>query len=427
MLLIHLKQAWQLLRQNKLFSGIYVFGTAIAIASTTIFAIIYYVKLAPVYPEYKRERMSVILAAEHSDETSSSQGALSYQSIKQYLSDLKNAETTSILLNTWGTSSIDFSDERDAINVILKQTDTDFFKVFNYDFIAGAPFNDIDFDSGLRKAAISDRLAEEIFGSADEAIGKTISIKFKKYDICGVFREGSAINDMSFAHVIVPFTTVKGYEGNPDPDNFLGSYSMIFLSDNLPALQAELAEVAARYNSSHNGRQLNFWNQPQAASITSLGVWPSDSDFDLSGFIRFNVMILLSLLIVPALNMSGMIAGRMDSRQSELGVRKAFGATAKSLLGQVLWENLFLTIIGGLIGLGLTWIVLSTDATFVLSILGDQWSSVNSSVTIRLTPDMMFAPAVFIFAFAVCLILNVLSAMLPAWIALRRPIVKSLK
>ena len=48
------KQTWQMMKQHRLFTGIYVVGTALAIATTTAFAIIYYVKIAPVYPETQR-------------------------------------------------------------------------------------------------------------------------------------------------------------------------------------------------------------------------------------------------------------------------------------------------------------------------------------------------------------------------------------
>ncbi|MDE6371641.1 MAG: ABC transporter permease, partial [Duncaniella sp.] len=65
MKLTYLRQAWQLLRQNKLFSAIYIVGTALAIASTTIFAIIYYARLAPIYPEYQRDRMAFINRISH--------------------------------------------------------------------------------------------------------------------------------------------------------------------------------------------------------------------------------------------------------------------------------------------------------------------------------------------------------------------------
>ena len=56
----YLKQAWTMMRQNKLFTSIYVAGTGLSIAFTMVLFIIYYVKFAPVYPEYNRDRMLVI-------------------------------------------------------------------------------------------------------------------------------------------------------------------------------------------------------------------------------------------------------------------------------------------------------------------------------------------------------------------------------
>ena len=53
---LYIKQSWNLMKQNKLFTGIYVTGTALAIATTMIMAIVYYVKIAPVYPEVNRDR-----------------------------------------------------------------------------------------------------------------------------------------------------------------------------------------------------------------------------------------------------------------------------------------------------------------------------------------------------------------------------------
>ena len=56
----YFKQAWTMMRQNKLFTSIYVAGTGLSIAFTMVLFIIYYVKFAPVYPEYNRDRMLVI-------------------------------------------------------------------------------------------------------------------------------------------------------------------------------------------------------------------------------------------------------------------------------------------------------------------------------------------------------------------------------
>ena len=57
MITLYLKQAWALLKQNPLFSSLYILGTGLAIAMTMIMAVVYYVKLAPVYPEVNRAKI----------------------------------------------------------------------------------------------------------------------------------------------------------------------------------------------------------------------------------------------------------------------------------------------------------------------------------------------------------------------------------
>ena len=54
------KQAWAMMKQNRLFTTIYVAGTGLSVAFTLILFIIYYVKFAPIYPEYNRNRTLVV-------------------------------------------------------------------------------------------------------------------------------------------------------------------------------------------------------------------------------------------------------------------------------------------------------------------------------------------------------------------------------
>ena len=60
MIKVYLKQAWELLKQNKLFSTLYIVGTGLSIAMTMVIAIVFYVRLASVYPESNRSRTLVI-------------------------------------------------------------------------------------------------------------------------------------------------------------------------------------------------------------------------------------------------------------------------------------------------------------------------------------------------------------------------------
>ena len=72
------------------------------------------------------------------------------------------------------------------------------------------------------------------------------------------------------------------------------------------------------------------------------------------------VLGLLALLFMalPALNLVNLSLSRILERASEIGVRKAFGASSRTLVGQFLVENVILTLLGSLIGLILTAVVL---------------------------------------------------------------------
>ncbi len=426
MILTHFKQAWQLLRQNKLFSTIYIVGTALAIASTTIFALIYYIRLAPVYPEYKRNQIysASFVTQTNKDNNKYSSPSFSYDIMNKLFYNLENAEVVSGYIEEPGLQLIHIPNQEKYYEIIKRSSDPAYFKILDFEFLAGAPFTQADFDAGVHKLVISDRAAEKMFSSPEEAIGKTVSLDFSDYEVCGVFREGSAINQFSFVQAIAPYTAGKLYKQAYSPIE--GWLSAIILTDNPDGVKAEMDDFCRRFAAENDLLEINFLNQPYSATFRALAASPYE-EIDIMAILRFNLLILLTLLIVPALNLSGMIAGRMDIRHNELSIRKSFGATRGRLLSQVLWENLFLTIIGGIFGLVLTWLILSSDAVAIFANIGSQRQYMNSAIDIRLTTDMLFAPAVFVFAFLVCVILNILSALIPAWSALRKPIVKSLK
>ena len=247
MITTHFKQAWQLLRQNKLFSTIYIVGTALAIASTTIFAIIYYVKLAPVYPEYKRHQIYTVSNIEVEDTDGMLMGSpsFSYNLLDNLFYKLDNAEAVSGYIVEPGLKVLTVPGSEKVYEVMKRRTDTKYFKIIDYEFIAGRPFSQAEFESGARKLVVSDRMAEKIFGSAEAAVGKTVSVDFSDYEICGVFREGSALNSMSYNHVITPYTDDENY--NSSYDECCGRYQALILTDNPDGMTSEIEDYYQKY------------------------------------------------------------------------------------------------------------------------------------------------------------------------------------
>lgn len=109
----------------------------------------------------------------------------------------------------------------------------------------------------------------------------------------------------------------------------------------------------------------------------------------------------------------------MRKRLSEIGVRKAFGATRSGLLWQVLTENLLLTLIGGLVGLLFSYFALWLLADWLLA------SELSDGGTATMNASMI-SPWIFFVALLFCLVLNLLSAGIPAERVARTTIVNAL-
>ena len=424
MVLNYFRQAWRLLRQNRLFSAIYIAGTALAIATTTIFAVIYYVKIEPVYPEYNRHRTAYVTNGQvYSANGRSGWGGLLGLDLLDRIRHLPGVTTfTAVKDRSWYSDFVGLPGKKNDVRAFVKGVDPQFFKVYEFDFLEGTPLGGADFDGGAHSAIITDGLATQLFGTARGIVGRDFQLNYDDYRVTGVVRSGSSLARQSFATLYIPYTSIDGYDSQSVPN--MGGYAGILLTDSLEEVRRATAEIVRRYNSSQDEYTLELWTQPQSHLAKAISPFPG-RPADIGSFLRSNGLILLILLLVPALNLSGMISGRMETRGAELGVRRSFGARRRHLISQVVWENLALTLIGGCLGLLLTWLLLWLSGGTLLTLVDRRFDSPVADVT--LTPDMLFAPAIFGIVLVLTVFLNLLSAFIPAWISSRRPIVKSLK
>ncbi len=422
-MLFYIKQAWRMMLVNKLFSAIYICGTALAIATTTLFALIYYVKVAPIYPEFNRMKTYYLRYIENGEKGSPRKNVSSpsYPLVRDYLRKLKSASIVSAETSGWDDYVQLPGDDRE-IEVDLKLTDPEFFKLYEYDFMEGRPFTAEEFDGGVLTGVISDRLAMDIFGADTGVVGRTFSLNYQEYRVCGVFREGSQLLPDSYAQVILPLTTEEDYDEEWRP--FVGGVSVTFVSDDGKALKEEVDEIARKFNSSNPDYEVGFLDFPHSHLVEVFN--PDYRELvPIQSVVKKNLLILLVLLLIPALNLSGLISSRMDMRSSEIGIRRSFGGTRFQLLKQVLWENLVLTISGGVVGLVIVWLCIIFSSGQLLTLLDS--NNFNEVVSINLTPEILYAPVIFIVVFLLCVVLNILSALVPAWFSLRKPVISNIE
>lgn len=429
----YLTQAFTLLKQNRLFSMLYIVGTGLAIAMTVIVAVGYYVKLAPIYPEENRKNTLYLTHVSFKSEQGAGtyQSALSYRALQEWIYPLKNVVAVSAGFSYATDYYVQPADRSGDFRPALKLVDPAFFRIYALQFLEGHPFTEADLASGIHTAVISDDLARRLFGATEGVVGRSFSMDYVNYHVCGVVRGASFLTRQSYAQVYVPYSIESNYK-DPVVSSFpyCGLFDVTFLvKDNAQAkaLRAEIKDLTRRVNAQYKGQwQMELWEQPTSHALSVFKEYPADTSFSSWKVAGRLMLWVLVLLVVPSLNLNGLIASRMESRLPEMGVRKSFGASRSALLSQVMWENFFLTLVGGLLGLLVAWFMLYVGREWIF-MLFDSWPmDIPEGANLYVSGEMLFAPVVFLIVFLLCLVLNLLSALWPAWMSLRKPIVYSL-
>lgn len=433
---------------------LYILGTALAIAFTMVIAEVYYVQVADVAPEVNRSTTLYCDAIWRMPIENERDGVVQerttipvfYCDITDIFSQLKSPECITAYMNIgFWQMNIRMADGVHDYSAQYLCTDPDYFKLYRFRFLEGRPFNKTEMDGHERVAVITRDLADRIVGKDQPAAGHIVSINNYDWRVVGVVETPPIIATHCSRELFVPYMA----EGLLTATHMevTDVAFMVCLSvphDRRDDFWHEVAEIEARYNmslSSHDFPVYGLNPTPidlRPSFVSHYGRTWNDvgnmfdkiiiDEGDAAGSILYYAIpAILLLMLVPALNLSGMVASRMQRRQSELAVRRAFGARKGRLLWEVLSENMMQTLIGGAIGLVVAWIALYMCRAWIFTLfIGDLASVANMRGSYAVTSEMLFAPSIFIITFITCFVLNVLATTLPAVMALRRPIVESL-
>ena len=411
-----------MMREEKLFSSIYILGTALAIAFTMVIAVVYYAKLADIAPEVNRSRTVYLQGmVKRSVQDTLRQQSTSYTAdeVKEWLYPLKSAEVVSATINASRyTSDRQYlkCDNHKLVPVVTRIVDANFFKVYQFRFVYGRPFTQEEclndnyyIENAVMPAIISRDIAEKIFGKDVDPVGKTLNYGFI-IRIVGVIEPTSSIMEESFGQLFLAL--------DQEAEQVI---VVLKKGCSVKDLEKELEEIAHRRSVSD--KEWDYFLHGTILPHAQLKMSDDGGVHSWSNILKSLFPKVFVLLLVPALNLSGLVAARMRRRLAEMGVRKAFGATRRTLLTQVISENLVLTLCGGFVGLLITWLLLYVFRSWLFFAVG------NTAFTLpepTLDGEMLFSPLIFVIGLVVCIVLNLMAALIPAWLSLRNPIVESM-
>ncbi len=232
---------------------------------------------------------------------------------------------------------------RSISNVQLQGSSPADLQVANIDIIDGRFFNDSDMERGAKVAFLGHDTAEALYGLHD-AVGKEITVGGQVFTIIGVrdkektaFGGGKNPNDNM---VFMPLTTFH----HMHPEQLDYWITLKYDDDKNRALvQDELTELLRRRRRVANEAPDNF------------AIFGMDSLTRLWKQITGGLFLLLFALssvalIVGGVGVMNIMLVSVTERTREIGIRKAIGATRRTIMGQFTLEAVTLCAVGGIIG-----------------------------------------------------------------------------
>lgn len=318
------------LLKNKGFTLTAVLTLALGIGATTaIFSVVYAVFEPMPYPN--SDQLVMVWAKGRSGRNSVASG--------DFL-EWQRRSTSFQALNAWSGASFNVSTEERPEQVPGSRRTPGFFTMEGLPMFLGRDFQPEEGQPGNDRVVIlSHRLWSKHFNSDRELIGKPIRMNGEPYTVVGVLQPGNY--DRFNSQLWVPLSLRP--EQISHDSNFMPVMGRLKDGVTPAQAQAEMDGIAAQLQR----------EQPRTNANRGVSVEPLHLNF-VTDSTRRNLWLLLAavgfLLLIGCVNVANLLFARGTSRQREIALRAALGATRTRLFTQFLTESLILAVIGGLGG-----------------------------------------------------------------------------
>lgn len=403
----YIKLTFKVLMRRKMFTFINLFGIGftltILLSATTIYTLM--IVANPIQKNLSRTLIINQVQFSDKERGSYSSGPAMPYFIEQTVRPLeKEAEIISFCSRGNSAVTIYLSDKR--LDIDTKETDENFWKMFSFKFLEGRPYDKQEIINNPQVVVICKSIKESVFGEVP-AVGKFLNIDNKKYKVIGVVDEVPALYFSPYSQVWMPYNYLSYTTQVKEKKYDSWNYQVLVQAKS----GQDFEKLRKRFkNEVVKVKPPDNMKEAEAKMESSFEyTFKSYSDRSKSQFMLVAFAILFSF--IPLLNLTNLTVSRIYERASEIGVRKAFGATKPNMALQFVYENIVITIIGGILGFIGAWALLKgIDASGLMN-LG----------------DVDFSLRVYFYGFIVILIFGAISGLYPALRMSKLQIVTCLK
>jgi putative ABC transport system permease protein len=212
-------------------------------------------------------------------------------------------------------------------------------------------------------------------------LGKTVEIEGNPYEVVGTAKSlGSVFGNSQDNFVMIPIDSYFKTYGNRNGIRIIAKAST---QEHLAEAQDEVRVLLRSYRHLGPGQDDNF---SIFASETIVNLWERLTA-TISGMA---VGIVSVFMIVGGIVIMNIMLAVVTERTHEIGIRKSLGARRRDILNQYLVESSVLSGIGGLVGVGIAWLVAVAVRSFTSVPMALPWSSVFIGVGLSATVGLFF-------------------------------------
>jgi putative ABC transport system permease protein len=394
--------SFKVLLRRKFYTFISLFGISFALMVLMVFFALYENAFGNIPPESNNDRILSASWVQFGGKNFYRISNPGYVLLKHYLNldtlpRIKGASIYSQL------KSVDLVFRGRAIKVSRKRTDGDYWKIFDFRFLEGRPLTGSDEKNANYVAVINESTRKKLFGNKSP-LGAFIELEGQPFRIVGMVPDVPALRDRPFADVWVPLSAAKTKAYLKD--GVFGDFNAVVLAQkraDIPLIKKEYSKRLQRLDypvpkpwTYAKGRMETYLEIGARSTLNKMGI------LDKTYANKFRVILLIGVFIfifLPTINLVNINLSRILERSSEIGVRRAFGASTRVLVAQFVVENIVLTLLGGMLALGLSWGILQ----------------VFNIVDMIPHKNLRFNAFIFFYGFALTIVFGVISGAYPAW------------
>ena len=276
---------------------------------------------------------------------------LEYADVDRLKAMVPELETVSPSVSLWGKSVT--RDENTSSRAVVKGARADYANIETPKIKYGRWLNDADNLQERKVCVIGKRVYEELFPEGGSPLGQRISIDGSYYTVIGVdWRDsgGISINGRASDAVTIPINQARrAYNlGNTVHLLCFTAKEGITMSDVTPRVR----EIISRQHFIDPTDE-----QAMFLLNTQLIFGIVDNLFKGINFLIW--LIGLGTLLAGVIGVSNIMMVSVKERTTEIGIRRAIGATPSQILGQIISESIVLTLVAGMIGIVFSVLILS--------------------------------------------------------------------